>query len=236
MDSTSLATLLASIAGAALLQQLIVRITKAVMLAASPLSGEHVDSFVYERSIWTPGEKDLIPLWLALTACGTLVWASFSFDDAGWLLGLAALAWLAAVGWDLWTWERVAASVKFVTWRRGWRHSARRVPVSRLVEVHVTEKSVLGPYGACYLALEMDDGKAVKLPRTGMPGGLGKVENVANFVRLQMQQVEDLRKRVANERKRAAAKAPPPLDPEERELRERLKALRRSRTEPVSEQ
>ncbi|MCM5679276.1 hypothetical protein M8A51_06995 [Schlegelella sp. S2-27] len=225
MNLATLGALLAYVAAAALLEQLIVRIAKAVMLAATPLSGEHTDSFLYERSIWTPGEKDLIPLWLALAAAGGLAWAAWSFD-LGWLSGLAALAWLAAIGWDLWTWERVAASVKFVTWRRGWQQSARRVPVSHLAEVHVHEKAMFGPFGACYLALETDDGKAVKLPRTGVPGGLGKVENVANFVRLQMQQVEDLRHRVANERKRAGK---PPIDPSERELRERLKALRQAR-------
>ena len=227
-------TLLACIVTAVLLEQLIVRITRAVLLAAAPLSGEHTDSFLYERSLWTPGEKDLIPLRAALVVVGSLAWAAWSFE-IGWLWGLAALAWLGAVGWDLWTWERVAASVKVVTWRRGWRQSARSVPVSRLVEVHVTEKPVFGPYGACYLALVMDDGKAVKLPRTGVPGGLGKVENVANFVRLQMQQVEDLRKRVANERKRSK-KGAPVLDPVEKELRQRLKALRQGRAEPVNEQ
>ena len=224
MTPTEFAALLACIAGAVLLEQLVVRITRAVLLSAAPLSGEHMDSFLYERSLWTPGEKDLVALWLALLAAGALTWSAFSFDMT-WLLGLAALAWLGALAWDLWTWERVAASVKFVTWRRGWQHSARRVPISKLAEVHVTEKSFLGPLGVCYLALETDDGKAVKLPRTGLPGGLGRVENVANFVRLQMQQVEDLRKRVANERKRAGK---PPIDPTEIELRKRLKALRQA--------
>lgn len=227
MTLTELAALLACIAGAVLLEQLVVRITRAVLLSASPLSGEHMDSFVYERSLWTLGEKDLIPLWIALLAAGALAWSAFGFG-MHWLLGLAALAWLGALGWDLWTWERVAASVKFVTWRRGWQHSARRVPISKLVGVHVTEKSLAGPIGVCYLALETDDGKAVKLPRTGLPGGLGRVENVANFIRLQMQQVEDLRKRVANERKRAGK---PPIDATELELRKRLKALRQAKAQ-----
>lgn len=225
----SLLALLACIAAAVLLEQLVVRIVRAVLLAAAPLSGEHIDSFVYERALWTPGERQLIPVWLALLAAGACACAAAAFGP-GWLWLPAVLAWAAALGWDLWTWERVAASVKFVTWRRGWRRSARRVPISRLSEVHVTEKPLFGPCGVCYLTLQLDDGSAVRLPRTAVPGSLGKVDNVANFIRLQMQQVQDLRQRVANERKRAR-KAAPPLDPTEKELRKRLLELRQQRAQ-----
>ncbi|AKJ27018.1 PH domain-containing protein [Caldimonas brevitalea] len=219
----------ACLAGAALLEQLTVRGIRAVQLSAAPLSGDHVDSVYYERSAWTPGERDNIVLWLALGTAGGALWASMLFDIRTALL--AVPAWLAALGWDLWRWERAAASVKFVSWRRGWRQSARRVPVSRLASVDVHEKPVLGPLSVCSLRLTLDDGKVVKLPRTCSLGGLDRVEDVANFIRLQMQQVEELRRRRANEQRRQVGPRP---DAAERELRERLKALRRTRPQATA--
>ncbi|MCW7536667.1 hypothetical protein OOT46_02190 [Aquabacterium sp. A7-Y] len=225
MSLGSLVGLLACLGGALLLEWLVARGVRAVMLAAAPLSGEQIDSFTYERTPWTVGEPQLVWLWLALALAGAGVWGAWHFERPV-LVALGLLAWAAGLGWDLWSWERVAASVKFVTWRRGWRQSARRVPISRLAEVSVHEKPGPGPAGVCYLALVLDDGKVVKLPRCSSWGGLSRVEDVANFVRLQMQQVAELQQRAANERRRRTR---PPADPLERELRQRLKALRQSR-------
>ncbi|MEW6099764.1 MAG: hypothetical protein AB1666_11320 [Pseudomonadota bacterium] len=230
MSLLSLAGLAASLVLMMLMHTGVLRAVRAVVLAAQPLSGAHVDSCVYHRSSWTPGEQDLYPVWGAVAAAGTAVWAAVAFDW-GWGWPLAVLAWGAAIGWDLWRWQRVACSVKFVTWRRGWRHSARRAPVARIKEVHVVEKRLLGPLGGCYVAFVLDDGKAVKLPRTVLPGGLGAVEDLANFVRLQMQQVEDVRRRIENERRRAGK---PPLDPTEREIHARIKALRQAKASEAS--
>ena len=112
------------------------RLLRAVLLAREPLSGEHIDSAVYHRSLWTPDQPELWPARIALGASGLLAAADLG-GVAGWLMEPALLAWCAALAWDLWTWERVAASVKFVTWRRGWQRSARRVAVSELREVAV---------------------------------------------------------------------------------------------------
>lgn len=224
MMEVLVATLVA-VAIVAMLEVGTAKAVRAVQLSASPLSGEAMDSFVYERSLLTP-ERDLYIVWAGLIAAGLLASLAWSWGQ-GWLYALALLAWLAALGWDLWTWERAAASVKHVSWRRGWKHSTRQVPVSQVNEVHVVEKPGLGPLGLCYIALTLADGKAVKLPRTAALGGLGRVEDVANFIRLQMQQVQEMRERRANEKRRERARKEP-KDPVERELRRKLVELRRA--------
>ncbi|WP_019561531.1 PH domain-containing protein [Caldimonas manganoxidans] len=220
--------MLAAVALAALLEVGVIKALRGVQLAASPLSGEGLDSFVYDRSLLTP-QRDLAIVWAGLILAGVLGACAWVFDRPG-LWVPAGLAWCAALGWDWWTWERAAASVKSVSWRRGWRHSTRRVPVSRVAEVHVVEKRWLGPLGTCYIALTLDDGKAVKLPHTATLGGLSRVEDVANFIRLQIQQVRELQQRRANERRRARARREP-KDPQERELRRKLVELRRAQSE-----
>jgi len=226
MSLASIGGLLLCVALAVGLEVLVVKAARAVMLSASPLSGDHTDSVVYHRSLFTPGESSLAGTWAGLIVAGLAFWAAWTFSES-WGYALAAVAWTAALSWDLWTWERVAASVKFVTWRRGWNQTSRRVSVSQVTEVHVVEKSIAGPLSACYVALTLDGGKAIKLPRTGTLGGLGAVENLANFVRLQVQQVADVRQRIDNERRRAGK---PPVDPADRELRKKLTELRRRHT------
>ena len=212
-----LATLLISLALAALaigVERALVRLTQAVWLAYEPLCGEHTDSVVYHRSLWTPGQRDLSGAAAALVASGLLLAAAWQWPSG--LLATAALAlWLAALAWDLWRWERVAASVKFVSWRRGWRHSARRVAVSDLKEVNVVERSHAWPGlpawaqpSTCYVALSLRDGKLVKLPRTGaLFGGARRVEALANFVRLQIDGVADNRRRAVADKRSAARRA-----------------------------
>lgn len=208
MNSVALA-IGAALFGAAL-EQLTAAGVRAVLLSARPLSGEHSDSRVYQRQLCSPGETQLWPAWALLACLGLAVALAWGQAGRGLLWALAVLCWFGALAWDLWVWERVAASVKFVTWRRGWRRGPRRVAVSDLREVHVVEKPI-GPRwlpwrpNLAYLALVQRNGKALKLPRTGaMLGGAAKVEELANFVRLQMQQVDDTRKRIAAEKRRGA--------------------------------
>lgn len=201
------------VAAAVLLQRGAVRGLRAAWLAHEPVSGEHTDSVVYHRSLWTPGEPEVLGTAGLLLLSGLAAAAGLQFKD--WPLWPALLLWFGAVAWDLWTWARVAASVKFVSWRRGWRHSARRVAVSDLSEVNVVERrprpSRLPAWArpsACYLALVMRDGKAVKLPRTGtLFGGEAEVERLANFVRMQMDVVADNRRRAAADKRSAARRA-----------------------------
>lgn len=230
----SVCWLLFSICAAVAAEMLVARGAAAVALSYAPLSGDQTDSVTYQRSQLTPGEPALRAVWAGTAAAGALFWAAATFD-MGWFYLLGLLAWLAALAWDAWTWERAAASVKFVSWRRGWQHSTRRVPVAQVSEVHVVEKpSALNfglfklRYAACYVALQMSDGKAIKLPRTATLGDLNRVEDYANFVRLQMQMVDDTRKRVAAEKRAEARRAGLPDPDAERELRKRLAELRQA--------
>jgi hypothetical protein len=199
------------------------RLVRAVLLAREPLSGEHIDSAVYHRSLWTPGQPALWPARLALLASGLLLAAGPRVG--GWLGGPALLAWSAALAWDLWTWERVAASVKFVTWRRGWQRSARRVAVSQLREVlicsrrrpHALLRAGWQP-DAAQLVLRLRDGSGAQLPATlTWFGGERRLEDVAGFIRLQMDVVADNRRRAAADKRAAARRAhqapPSPLHP-----------------------
>jgi hypothetical protein len=198
------------------------RLLRAVLLAREPLSGEHIDSAVYHRSLWTPGQPELWPARIALAASGVLVAADLG-GLAGWLMEPALLAWCGALAWDLWTWERVAASVKFVTWRRGWQRGARRVAVSELREVQVVQcpRPRSGPGrlrpDAAHIVLRLADGSA-RLPATlAWFGGEAHLEEVANFVRMQMDVVADNRRRAAADKRAAVRRArqapPPPVHP-----------------------
>lgn len=191
-----------------------VRGLRAAWLAHSPLSGEHTDSVLYHRNLWTPGAVDVAVMLAALVASGWLALAAWQVGSAP-LLWTAGLLWLAALAWDLWSWELVAGSVKFVSWRRGWRQSARRAAVSDVREVVVVERQrALKAIPAwlraprCYLVLRMNDGTAVKLPRTGgLFGGNTEVETLANFIRMQMDVVADNRRRAAADKRAAARQA-----------------------------
>jgi hypothetical protein len=212
--------LLAAIA-AVLLERVVVLGLRALWLRMRPVSGEHADSFVYQRNLWAPDQPDTLAVAAALVCSGLLLAAQLRGITG--LLPAAALLWLGALAWDLWAWERVAASVKFVSWQRGWRKSARRVAISDLREVRVSEKRRLGrdlpSYlvpATCSLVLVLSDGKAVRLPRTGsLFGGAASVQKLADFVHMQMDMVADNRRRAAADKRAAARRAmqppPPPM-------------------------
>jgi len=204
-----------AIAAAAALEQLAAAGLRALLLARTPLTADLPDSRAYHRQLLTPHEPQMLSLGALLVGAGL----AFALGVAGgwgwgWVL-LAALLWIAALAWDMRHWERAAASVKFVAWRRGWKRSARRLAISEVNEVHVVEKvggwnwmpQFLRPT-ACYVALVRHDGSVVKLPRTGTwLGGLARVENFASFVRMQVDIVSDTRKRVAADKRRSARRA-----------------------------
>lgn len=202
-----------AIAAAAATEQLAAAGLRAVLLAQKPLTGEHLDSRLYHRQLITPHEPQMVTLGALVAASGLA--AVLGLASAWpWLLP-AVMLWMAALAWDLWHWERAAASVKFVAWRRGWQRSARRLAITEIKEVHVVEKAGGWPWlperlrpTTCYVALVRHDGSAVKLPRTGTWfGGLTRVETLANFVRMQIDIVSDTKKRVAADKRRAAKRA-----------------------------
>lgn len=204
------------IAAAVALQRAVLHGVRAAWLAHEPLSGEHTDSALYHRSPWALDEPELLGVVGLLALSGLLAAVSLLGDTGS--VWLALPAWLAALALDLWGWQRAAASVKFVSWRRGWRRSARRVAVSDVREVSVVERGAFGgrwPARAqprvCYVALLLRNGKAVKLPRTAtLFGGDAEVERFANFVRLQMDVVADNRRRAAADKRAALRRAMQP--------------------------
>jgi hypothetical protein len=219
-------------------QRLLSRLIRAVLLSYAPLSGDHSDSVVYHRSLLTPGDVDNRVIWALITAGGVFTWLAVRGNGRwGWL---AALAVVGALAWDLWTWERAAVSVRRVSWRRGWRKSVRRVPVSQVADVTVAEKplpwlgGILGHrLGSCHLRLQLYTGDAVRLPRTSALTDATLLEDVANFLRLQMGAADEEKRRSAQERRRRREPGTPLPESEQEELRLRLLQLRREGgTEP----
>ncbi len=213
-------------------QRLLSRLVRAVLLSYSPLSGDHSDSVVYHRSLLTPGDLDNRVIWALITASGVFTWLALRGDGRwGWP---AFLALLGALAWDLWTWERAAVSVRRVSWRRGWKKSVRRVPVSQVADVVVAEKPLpwlggsLGHrLGSCHLRLQLYTGDAVRLPRTSALTDAALLEDVANFLRLQMGAADEEKRRNAQERRRRREPGTALPESEQEELRLRLLQLRR---------
>lgn len=222
-----LEAVLVALVAAALLEVLVSRAVRAVLLSFKPLSGEQTDSVHYSRSIFTPGSRDAALVWLGLVL--TALGAAGAWVGSGTWAWLALLGFALALGWDLWTWERVAVSTRTVSWRRGWRHSTRQLPISRVTDVHLVEKRLadnLGPLaqplGTCYVALQLRDGGVAKLPRSGILASRSRVEDVANFVRMQLAIVQEERERSKNDKRREKIAE---LDPVDIAIRMRLRAL-----------
>ena len=239
MNPSALLTLILWLALVLGLFHVVVRGTRAVVLAAQPLSGADTDAVVYHRSLFTPGSREVGVIWALLLLSAGLWWAWAALDQPR-LEWPALLAFLAACGWEVWTWERVASSVKFVSWRRGWRQSTRRLPTAMVDQVSVAELTrrvrlgglALTP-AACRIELTMKDGAVVKLPTTAVLTSLGAVEQVANFVRMQVDVAQQAKREVEQERRHERLQeGKRPLSPQERALRKELLALRKHGAAP----
>lgn len=219
MGDWSPGSMLLGVALAVGLERALLRMLRVAALSYEPVSGEHTDSVVYHRDLFALTERDMQIVVALLVLAGIV--GALGMTNPGWPFWPALLLWLGALGWDTWTWERAAGSVKFVSWRRGWKHSARRVAVSDLQEVNVVVRRGDSARGigrwlppTCYLAVQMKDGKAAKLPRTGTwLGGEKRVEDFANFVRMQIAVVDDLRRRAEAEKRSEARRNALPQEP-----------------------
>jgi hypothetical protein len=211
-------------------EQGLARIVKTVLLSYEPLSGDQTDSAVMHRSLLTPGSADNHRLWAALLGAGLAFWAAWRLGV--WWAAAGVVLVAAALAWDLWTWERAAVGVRRVSWRQGWQKSVRNVPVSQVREVELVEKpgwSALGPLadklGACYLRLRLHTGDSLKLPRTSTLTGRNGLEDMANFLRMQMALADEEKQRLAKDQQRAAK---PALSADDQALRRKLIELRRA--------
>lgn len=230
------AALLATIA----MEQLLSLSLRAWLLRRDPLVSSLDETASYQRSLFTAASREVRRIWRGLFAAGGL---------AGLGLLLHPLCFVPAVGlllltlkWELDTWECVAVSPWQVAWRRGWRRSIRRLPMVQVARVHLVERELSRrhgwiaqrwgrPLGSCYLALELHNGRAVKLPRTGLIAGRAAVEQAAQFLRRRQRAAQRERRETLREQQRAARRARRLLpDPRERTLQRELAQLRRMPT------
>ena len=91
MTALSLLWLLASLVTVVVAHQLVVRATKAIQLSAAPLSGEAMDSVLYERTLLALTETDIQWTWALLLASAAGLWGyAQGLPEAGWF-GVAGL-------------------------------------------------------------------------------------------------------------------------------------------------
>lgn len=197
-------------AAAIALEQLCAEAWRHWWLRVDPLVSRVDDTVFYQRSIWTLSAPEVRRTWAGL-GLGAVLAASAVLLHPLLLLPCAAVL-LATLVWELRTWECVAVSPWQVAWRRGWRRSIRRLPMLQIARVHLVERE-LGiqprwlpqpwgrPLGSCYLALELHNGRAVKLPRTNSAIGRRSVVLAAQFLRQRKRAGE--RERLANLREQA---------------------------------
>lgn len=198
------------------LEQLIATLAKTWRLRQEPLVSDQHRIGGYERSIFTWGVAELRPLWAALAGSALALWLAGTAHVA-W--ALPALALLAAAVWqDLRSWECVAISPWQIAWRRGWRRSVRRLPAAQIARVHRAGRRAPRDadtltrwrhqfFGHRYLALELHNGRAVKLPRTSAWAGGREVRIVAELLRTRQLEVVQQRREMARLQARAERRA-----------------------------
>ena len=227
----AISTWLTALAISVALEQSLSGLARLYRLRREPMVSEQHAAAFYQRSLFTWASADMRRLWLGLivvATCGWLAWLRHPL----WALPAGA-SLLASLLWDLSVWECVAVSRWQVAWRRGWSRSVRRVPTAQVARVHVIERT--GPraraFGTCCLALELHNGRAVKLPRTGRWPGLRAVQQASAFLRQRQRETAQERRLDARERQRAARRARR-LMPEASELRlkREIVALREARS------
>lgn len=205
-----LGTALGAATAAVLLEQLCAEAWRRWWLRVDPLVSRVDDTVFYQRSLWTLSSPEVRRTWVGM-GLGAALAASAVLLHPLMLLPCAAVL-LATLVWELRNWECVAVSPWQVAWRRGWRRSVRRLPMLQIARVHLVERE-LGvqprwlprpwgrPLGSCYLALELHNGRAVKLPRTNSATGRRAVVLAAQFLRQRKRAGE--RERLANLREQA---------------------------------
>ncbi len=124
-----------------------------------------------------------------------LVWHS---SWSPWLMLLGVLGVLAALAMDLQRWERVAVSGNSLWFQRGLGHTVHQVLIANIRDVQVQEFSEGGftlrrglRNRSARLSLITGDKRLVSLPKTDASSGGDAVENMANFLRLRLQQIRE---------------------------------------------
>lgn len=236
----TLSTWLTALAIAVALEQSLSGLARLYRLRREPMVSDRHTAAFYQRSLLTWASADVRRLWLGLIAAATCGWLAWLAHPLWALAATAAL--LGSLAWDLATWECVAVSRWQVAWRRGWRRSVRRLPTAQVARVHVIARARSARHGwlarlhgralgTCCLALELHNGRAVKLPRTGGWAGRRSVEQASVFLRQRQLETAQERRENAREQRRAERRARR-LIPEASEMRlkREIVALRAARS------
>ncbi len=234
-------TWLGALAGVVLVEQTLAGLLRRWQLQREPLVSDPDSASFYQRSLFTPASAEVRRTWLGLIACTALIGYSTTLAALGgwaWVLtlALAVLTLGLTLAWDLSVWECVAVSPWQVAWRRGWRRSVRRLPLEQVAQIHLVQRGLWrGPgrlafhgnqwLGSAYIALQLHDGRAVKLPRTGRLLGHAAVDRVARELRKRKQRRDRERARAMRAAHYARLSRQQPVA-QELALRHELVALR----------
>lgn len=216
-----------ALGGALMAHALLGRVIKALLWAWSPLASGEAEACTYQRSVYRTADPTLVPV-VSVAACSGLAWGLglvLSSMASPWLMLAGVLGVLAALVMDLQRWERVAVSGNSLWFQRGLGHTVHQVAIGNIREVSVQESTELGftlrhlrRNRSARLNLRLADKRNLLLPKTDAVSGSESIENMANFLRLRLQQLreaalEKARKKQAVKpelRQRDVSRPPPP--------------------------
>lgn len=239
----ALGTVAAAVTGTVVIEQLLAFALRTWLLRRDPLVSAVDQTVSYHRSLAALTAADVRRTWRGLIGAGLLAACGLLLSPLCFLPALLLLGW--ALKHELDTWECVAVSPWQVAWRRGWRRSIRRLPLVQVARVHLVERALPARHGwfarhwgrelgSCYLALELHNGRAVKLPRTSLLADRAVVEHAARFLRRRLREAERERRQALRDHQRATRRARRLLpDARERSLQRELAALRRAQPREV---
>ncbi len=189
-----------ALGGALMAHALLGRTIKALLWAWSPLASGEAEACTYQRTVYRTADPTLLPV-VGLAACAGLAWGVglvWSSMLSPWLMLAGVLGVLAALALDLQRWERVAVSGNSLWFQRGLGHTVHQVAIGNIREVTVQESAELGftlrhlrRNRSARLCLRLADKRQLLLPKTDAFSGSEPIENMANFLRLRLQQLRE---------------------------------------------
>ncbi|MES2888290.1 MAG: hypothetical protein V4739_09800 [Pseudomonadota bacterium] len=203
-----------ALSGAVVAHALLGRVVKVLLWAWSPLASGEAEACTYQRSVYFTAEPALLVV-VGVAAASGLAWGLglvWHTVFSPWLMMAGVLGVLAALGLDLQRWERVAVSAHNVWFQRGLGHTVHQLAIDNIRDVSVQESAEGGftlrrgrRNRSIRLSLRTLDKRLIALPKTDARSGLEAVENMANFLRLRLQQQRE----AALEKAQAEAVKPP---------------------------
>lgn len=203
-----------ALSGAVVAHALLSKVVKVLLWAWSPLASGEAEACTYQRSVYFTSEPALLVV-VGVAAASGLAWGLgliWHTVFSPWLMLAGALGVLTALGFDLQCWERVAVSANNVWFQRGLGHTVHQLAIDNIREVSVHESAEGGftlrrgrRNRSVRLSLRTLDKHVIALPKTDARSGLEAVENMANFLRLRLQQQRE----AALEKAQSQAVKPP---------------------------